>query len=98
MKFLKIFFLFLSTLILSGCAQTTALLGPGITMVSTGSIMQAGFQYGANTAIKNETGKDTITFIKEAVEEDQKKRKFNKNFTAMVEKRIEKAREKISLN
>ncbi len=32
-------------------------LGPGFTVASTGNVFQAGLQYGANTAIKKETGK-----------------------------------------
>ena len=60
MKFLKISFIFLSLIFLSGCLQTTALLGPSMTIATTGNVLQAGLQYGANTAIKNETGKDTL--------------------------------------
>ena len=98
MKFLKIFFIIFSIFFLSGCMQSTAMLGPGITLVTSGNAFQAGFQYGANTAIKNETGKDAITFVKDAVEEDKKKKKFNKDFSIMVKKRVKKAREKISIN
>ena len=50
MKFLKISFIFLSLIFLSGCLQTTALLGPSMTIATTGNVLQAGFQYGANTA------------------------------------------------
>ena len=67
MKFLKIFSIFLTLIIFNGCVQTTSLLAPGITIATTGNILQAGFQYGANTAIKNETGKDTFTHLKDAV-------------------------------
>ena len=74
--------------ILSGCAQNVALLGPAVTIGTTGNIMQAGMQYGTNQAIKKETGKDPLTFVKDAVEEDQKKRKFHKEFKIMVENRI----------
>ena len=98
MKFLKITFLFLSLIFLNGCLQSTAMLGPGVTLATSGNIFQAGFQYGANTAIKNETGKDAISLVKDVVEEDHKKRKFNKDFSAMVERRVVKAREKISTN
>ena len=63
MKFLKISFIFLSLIFLSGCLQTTALLGPSMTIATTGNVLQAGLQYGANTAIKNETGKDTFEYI-----------------------------------
>ena len=98
MKFFKTSFLFLFLILLNGCLQSTALLGPGVTVIATGNIPQAGFQYGANSAIKNETGKDAITLVKDVVEEEQNKRKFNKNFKIMVKKRIEKARKKIDIN
>ena len=98
MKFLKILFLFLSLIFLNGCLQSTAMLGPGVTLVTTGNVAQAGFQYAAHTAIKNETGKDALTLVKDAVEEDHKKRKFSKDFKKMVEKRVLNARKKILVN
>ena len=97
MKLIKLFFL-LFIVILNGCAQSTALLGPGITLATTGNAFQAGIQYGTNTAIKNETGKDALTYVKDAVEQDQKQRKFNKDFKKMVENRVKIAREKILVN
>ena len=72
MKITKIAFIFLIYLFLSGCLQSTALLGPGITIVTSGNVLQAGFQYGANTAIKNETGKDTLSHLKDAVYSENK--------------------------
>ena len=76
MKYLKIYFLIAISISLSGCIQSTALLGPGVTIATTGNIMQAGFQYGANTAIKNETGKDVLTHFKDVVEEEQENKKL----------------------
>ena len=67
MKILKTFFVIFILLTLSGCIQTTSLLGPGVTIATTGNVFQAGLQYGANTAIKNETGKDVLTHIKDKV-------------------------------
>ena len=78
MKFKKIYLLILISIFLSGCIQSTALLGPGITIATTGNIMQAGLQYGANTAIKNETGKDALTHLKDAVNEEQNSQKIEK--------------------
>ena len=98
MKFTKISFLFLSLIFLNGCLQSTALLGPGVTLVTSGNIAQASFQYVANSAIKKETGKDALTLVKDAVEQDHKKRKFSRDFKNMVEKRILKARKKILVN
>jgi hypothetical protein len=80
---------------LSGCAQNVALLGPAITLGTTGNVMQAGIQYGTNQAIKQETGKDALTYISDVVEEDQKKKKFNKEFVKLLETRIKETREKL---
>jgi hypothetical protein len=91
MKFLKISFLFLALIVLSGCPQTTALLSPGITIASTGNIMQAGFQYGANTAIKKETGKDVINHMLDAVdniENESKNKKSLKDLKEWVENKV----------
>ena len=98
MKLLKTLFLLLSLIFLNGCLQPTALLGPGVTIITTGNIPQAGFQYIANESIRNETGKGALTLVKDAVEEDHKKRKFSKDFKKMVEKRVLNARKKILVN
>ncbi len=98
MKFLKVSFIFFSLIFLSGCFQTTALLGPGITVASTGNVFQAGLQYGANTAIKNETGKNTFEHLKDAVESQSKSHKFKVKFTDLVEKKFELTRDKLKLN
>ena len=98
MKFLKIFFVFLALVFLNGCLQSTALLGPGLTVATTGNFVQAGMQYATNSAIKKETGKDALTLVKDAVEQDQKKRKFNKEFRVMVETRISNAKKKMFVN
>ena len=82
---------------LNGCVQSTALLGPAITIGTTGNVMQAGIQLGANQAIKQETGKDAFTHITDAVDEDKRKKNFNKNFAKLVESRIKKTREKLNL-
>ena len=76
MKIIKIYFLIVVSISLSGCIQSTALLGPVVTIATTGNVMQAGFQYGAHTAIKNETGKDVITHLKDVVEEEQDNKKL----------------------
>jgi hypothetical protein len=98
MKFLKIFFIIFSLIFLNGCLQTTALLGPGITVATTGNVLQAGFQYGANTVIENETGKNTLEHFKSALDSQKKKKKFKEKFTNLVEKKFELTRKKLKLN
>ena len=94
MKFQKIYFLAIIFIFLSGCIQSTALLGPGVTLATTGNIMQAGLQYGANTAIKNETGKDTLTHLKDAVDEE----KDSQNIKTIVKNTIDKISKKLTTN
>ena len=83
---------------MNGCIQSTALLGPGITIATTGNALQAGLQYGANTAIKNETGKDTFSHLKDAVNGQKKEEKFKMKFKEIVKKRFYSTRQKLFIN
>ena len=98
MKNLKLYFIILSLVFLTGCLQTTALLGPSLTVVSSGNVVQAGLQYGANTAVKNETGKYPLNYIKDTVQEKNNRKKFSQKFKNLIKKRIEIARKKLSIN
>ena len=53
----RLLLIIVSFLFLGACAETTALLGPVITVGSSGNVMQAGFSYGSNLAVKKTTGK-----------------------------------------
>lgn len=98
MKILKTFFVIFILVILSGCIQTTSLLGPGITVATTGNVLQAGLQYGANTALKKETGKDALTHIKDAVDEKNEEKKLHVKLKQLIESRIEITRQKLLSN
>ena len=98
MKFKKIYSLVLIFIFLSGCIKSTALLGPGVTIATTGNIMQAGLQYGANSAIKKETGKDALTHLKDAVEEEQDNQKLNKKIRNFTQNTIDRVKKKLFIN
>jgi hypothetical protein len=55
-------------------------------------------QYIANETIKKETGKDALMHVKEIVEEENRNRKFKRDFKSMVENRIKNVRKKIIMN
>ena len=85
---------------LNGCAQSTALLGPAYTLVSTGNIYQAGLSYGSNQAVRNITGKTPTENIKSLVDNKKKKieeKESQEEFFALVKSRIEKTSEIIQL-
>ena len=98
MKIFKIYFLIVISIFLSGCIQSTALLGPGVTIATTGNVMQAGFQYGANTAIKKETGKDVLTHLKDVVEEEQENKKLELTIKDIATNTFEKVKKKLLIN
>ena len=98
MKLFKILFILSFLIFLNGCLQTTALLGPGLTIATTGNVLQAGFQYGANSVIEKETGKNTFELFQDVVDNQSKNKKFQEKFINVVEKKIKLTREKLNLN
>tara|TARA_B100001167_G_scaffold152897_1_gene100312 strand:+ start:96 stop:404 length:309 start_codon:yes stop_codon:yes gene_type:complete len=95
MKNKKIVIILMSVVLLTGCAQSTAFLGPAITVAATGNIAQAGFTYGTNEVIKRETGKDTIQYVSSLLEPEDKKVTINEDLIALVESSIKKTRQKL---
>ena len=103
MKNKKITFILMSVLLLTGCVQSNAFLGPAITIAATGNIPQAGFTYGTNEVFKKETGKDTIQYVsslletgdKNLLKPEDKKVTINEDLVALVESRIKKTRKKL---
>ena len=98
MKYLKIYLLIVISISFSGCIHSTALLGPGVTIATTGNVIQAGFQYGANTAIKKETGKDVLTHLKDVVEEEQENKKLELTIKDIATNTFEKVKKKLLIN
>ena len=91
----KIILVTLGVLFLSGCVQTTALLGPAIIGGSSGSIYKASLQYGANYMIKKSTGKSTSEHAFGLVQEPiklRKEKKFRNKLTNLLEQHILTAR------
>ena len=98
MNFKKIYLLVLISIFLSGCIQSAALLGPSVTIATTGNIMKAGLQYGANSAIKKETGKDALTHLKSAIDKEQENQKFNKKIKNFTQNTINLVKKKLLVN
>ena len=95
MKNKKIAIILMSVVLLTGCAQSTAFIGPAITVAATGNIAQAGFTYGTNEAIKKKTGKNTMQHVSSLFEPEDKKTTINEDLVALVESSIKKTRQKL---
>tara|TARA_Y100000590_G_scaffold452434_1_gene595591 strand:+ start:208 stop:525 length:318 start_codon:yes stop_codon:yes gene_type:complete len=97
MKIERIFFYIITIGLLSGCVQSTAMVGPAITIASTGNISQAGLTFFTNKAVENETGMDTVSYVSNKIEEQNSKTKLRREFKKMVETNFVKTREKLIL-
>ena len=99
----KIIVIIISFVFLGACAQTTAFIGPAITVGSTGNVMQAGFSYASNMAVKESTGKTTsehvsLYFEEKKEEKKHKKRdsKIRKEMVNYLQSHIEIMRDKLN--
>jgi hypothetical protein len=68
----KIYFLIISFILLTGCAQNLALLGPFISVAKTGGIHQAVIGGTINHSIKSETGKDVSEHVMNLIDKETK--------------------------
>ena len=87
----------ISFLLLSACAQTTAFIGPAITVGSTGNVMQAGFSYASNVAVKKTTGKTPSEHVSVYVEDKKQEKKIRKEMVIYLQSHIEIMRDKLNL-
>ena len=88
----KIFFFIGILIFLNGCMQSTAMVGPTMTLVSTGNIYQAGLTFGANKAIENETGMTASEHLNKKIKKKNKEKKFEKKLLALIKSNYEKTR------
>ena len=90
----KVFIYIVTGIILSGCVQSTAMLGPALTLASTGNVSQAGMTFFTNKAVEEETGMDTVSFVSNKIEQNSSK---NRKFKKLVETNFKKTRQKLIL-
>ena len=93
----KILIILLSLVLLSACAQSTVLIGPAITIGNTGNVLQAGFSYGSNMAIKQTTGKTAGELATSYIKEKKEKKKIRKEIVSYLESHIKIMRKKLSV-
>ena len=95
----KILIIILSFFFLTGFVPILSFVGPGVTVITSGNIYKAGAQFIVNQGIEKETGKNSLTLIKDTlVEETNKKIKinsFDEDLRQLVEKRIKMTRQKL---
>ena len=98
-KLFRILTIVISFFFLTGFVPIFSLVGPGVTVITSGNIYKASAQFIVNQRIEKETGKNSLTLIKETlVEETGKKIKINsfeEDLRQLVERRIKTTKQKI---
>ena len=85
---------------MTGCYQSSAMVGPAITLASTGNVSQAGFAYITNKIVEKETGMSTTKYVSTILEEKTKKnknKKINEELMILVKTNFEETRKKLLL-
>ena len=95
-KFFKIILICVSFIFLTGFLPIMSLLGPGVTIASTGSIYKASAQYAINTAIEKKTGKNSLDFVREKIDKQNNNIKsLNEELKQLIERRVRLVQKKI---
>ena len=101
MKFrlLRMLTIILSFFFLTGFVPILSLVGPSLTALTSGNIYKASAQFIVNQRIEKETGKNSLTLIKETIVEESekkiKKNSFEDDLKILVETRIKITRQKL---
>ena len=98
-RILRVLTIILSFFFLTGFVPILSIVGPSVTAITSGNIYKASAQFIVNQRIEKETGKNSLTLIKETlVEETDNKIKINSfddDLRQLVESRIKMTRQKL---
>ena len=94
-RLFKIFTILVSFLFLTGFTPLVSILGPGVTVLTSGNVYKATAQFIIDQSIKKKTGKNSLTLVKEELDKKKNKKEFNQELRNLVEKRIKMTRQKL---
>ena len=98
-KLFRILTIVLSFFFLTGFVPILSIVGPSVTALTSGNIYKAGAQFIVNQRIEKETGKNSLTLIKETLVDETdkkiKKNSFDEDLRQLVETRIKITRKKL---
>ena len=99
-KLLRILTIIFSFFFLTGFVPILSLVGPSVTVITSGNIYKASAQFIVNQRIEKETGKNSLTliketFVKEEIDEKIQKNSFDEDLRQLVETNIKMTKQKI---
>ena len=94
-RFLKISLFLTSFLFLTGFVPLPAVLGPAITVATSGNLAKATAQLVFDNEFKKKTGKSSLNYITEEVSKNNKENRINKDLKDLIEKRVKIVHQKL---
>ena len=99
-RLLRILTVILSFFFLTGFVPILSIVGPSVTAITSGNIYKASAQFIINQHIEKETGKNSLTLIKETLVKEEienkiQKNSFDEDLRQLVETRIKMTRQKL---
>ena len=99
-RLFRILTIVLSFFFLTGFVPILSFVGPGVTALTSGNIYKASAQFIINKHIEKETGKDSLTLIKETLAKEEidkqiQNNSFNEDLKQLVEARIKITRRQL---
>ena len=94
-RFLKLSLFLTSFLFLTGFVPLPAVLGPAVTVATSGNLAKATAQLVFDNEFKKKTGRSSLNYITEEVSKNNEKNRINKDFKNLIEKRVKIVHQKL---
>ena len=95
LKFSKICLYLTSFLFLTGFVHLPAVMGPAITVVTSGNLFKASAQLVIDNEIKKKTGKSSLGYITEEVSKNNQENRINEDLKDLIETRVKIVHQKL---
>ena len=96
LKFFKICLYLSLFLFLTGFVHLSAVMGPAITVATSGNLAKATAQLVFDYQFKKKTGKSSLGYITEEVSKNNKENQINEDFINLIENRVKIVHQKLN--
>ena len=94
-RIFKLSFFLSSFLLLTGFVPLPAVLGPALTVATSGNLVKATAQLAIDNEFRKKTGKSSLNYITEEVSKNNEENRINKDFKDLIEKRVKLVHQKL---
>ena len=96
LKFFRICLYLSLFLFLTGFVHLPAVMGPAITVATSGNLAKATAQLVFDYQFKKKTGKSSLRYISEEVSKNNKENQINEDFINLIENRVKIVHQKLN--